>query len=307
MTTIITGMSGFVGRHLARLLREKGETVEPLDVAAQCSLGKPVNLLDPDTVAEALACLQPDRIYHLAALSSVALSWKDPRQTFAVNVDGTRNLLAAVRQHAPSARVLMVSTAAVYGAAAEAGGTLHEDGEARPANPYAESKLAAERVGEEYLRQYGIDVRRVRPQGHTGPGQAKGFVVPDLASQIAGIAAGQAPPRIKVGNLHVRREFADVRDVVRAYQLVMEQGQPGLLCNLATNEPHSIREVAETLMEIAGVTAALVSDETKVRPQDESSPCLDVTRIQKLGFRFQVPFRQTLADVMAEWMGKSPA
>jgi GDP-4-dehydro-6-deoxy-D-mannose reductase len=307
MSSLITGMSGFVGGHLAALLLARGETVDPLDDQLRCALGRPIDLRDAAAVAELIECIRPTRVYHLAALSNVGAAWKDPSSTSAVNVDGTRNLLEAVRAQAPAARVLIVSSGAVYGPPPSPAAVFRETDAPRPQNPYAASKLAAERIGAEYVDKYGLDVRRVRPLGHTGPGQRLGFVVPDFASQIAAIAAGSAPPRILVGNLAARREFADVRDVVRAYELIMDAGEPGGTYNLATNETHSIGEVAEALMAAVRVRAELVPDPARLRPADESSPRLDTRRLAALGFRHQFPFAQTMADVMKEWLAKAQA
>jgi GDP-4-dehydro-6-deoxy-D-mannose reductase len=305
VTAIITGMSGFVGQHLAAWLQQAGNSIAPLDVQTSCAQDQSVDLLDARQVEELVQGVQPERVYHLAGQSNVAASWKEPKNTIAVNVEGTRHLLEALRRHAPRARVLLISTGAVYGPPSSAHALFKEDDQPRPASPYAESKLAAERLGAEYFQQYRLDVRRVRPLGHTGPGQRQGFVVPDFAAQIAAIAAGQAPARLKVGNLAVAREFSDVRDVVRAYETILEQGEPGGLYNLAANEPHTVREVAQTLMAIAGVKAELQPDPDLMRPADESSPRLDTTRVLNLGFRYRIPFRQTLADVLAEWTAKT--
>jgi GDP-4-dehydro-6-deoxy-D-mannose reductase len=140
--------------------------------------------------------------------------------------------------------------------------------------------------------------------GHTGPGQNLGFVTPDLAYQVAAIALEKAEPVIRVGNLDVAREFADVRDVVRAYWTVMEKGEAGGVYNLSTNRPRTIREVAESLMAAAGVEAELVQDQERVRKVDESSPLLDTSKINALGFKFEIPFSKTMADVVEYWIEK---
>lgn len=323
MTTLLTGLDGFVGTHLARWLKDKEIKAVPLDLQ-----GKFVDLREPDQVRAAIAAIRPDRVYHLAAQSSVAKSWQEPEFTMAVNVKGTQHLLEALLEFAPQARVLFVSSGAVYGnrerrreylrqlppsaelprgvtraALADEDRPFHEDDPLFPGNPYAQSKAHAETI----IRTKGkeLDVRIVRPLGHTGPGQGLGFVVPDLASQVAAIATREFPPLLRVGRLKVAREFADVRDVVRAYHLIMEKGQPREIYNLATNEPHLIEEVATTLLELAGVRARLIQETQRLRPHsDDSSPQLDTAKIRQLGFAFKIPFQQTLADVLQEWTAR---
>ncbi|HUT52399.1 MAG TPA: GDP-mannose 4,6-dehydratase [bacterium] len=297
MKTLVTGMGGFVGPHLARLIAGQGGEAVPFYFQE-----RRVDLTDADTVGRAIKEIRPGRVYHLAALSSVGQSWQDPDAVFAVNVDGTRNLLQALSDHAPEARVLMASSGSVYGPAAE-GRVFKEDDELNPQNPYARSKARAEEACAEFAKR-GLDVRVVRPLGHTGPGQRPGFVVPDLASQVAAIALKKTEPLVRAGNLEVEREFADVRDVARAYEMVMEKGGAGPVFNLSINEPHSIREVALTLMAAAGVEAELISSAALVRKNDECSPRLDVSKISALGFRFEIPFQKTMAEVLDEWVQK---
>ncbi len=300
MTVLVTGWDGFVGVHLGALLTQNGSTPLPFE-----DHGKLVDLRDPDAVKDFIAKTKPDRVYHLAALSNVGQSWKDPDAFFAVNAQGTRNLLEALRHSCPKARVLMVSTGVIYGDAAKSGALMKETDPTRPQNPYAKSKLEAEAACREYFDHHGLDCRVVRPHGHTGPGQALGFVVPDFASQIANVANGTAPPSMNVGALDVKREFGDVRDVVRAYHRVMERGAPGQVYNLATNEPHAIREVANALMEAAGVKVELIQDPDRMRKVDESALRLDTTKITDLGFNFEIPFATTMADVIKEWIEKT--
>lgn len=292
MTDLITGINGFVGRHLAAAVTADGGRAVGLDLPV-------CDLCDFSSVIDFVRRAAPVRVYHLAAMSSMGRSWEDRERVFAVNVQGTRNLLTALAEAAPAARTLLVSTGAVYGPGS--GKIIKETDPLAPGNPYAESKVAAEEVAREFIAR-GLDVRIARPLGHTGPGQNQGFVVPDLASQIAAIKKGRAEPRLRVGNLKVQREFADVRDVLRAYRAILERGEPGGVYNVATNRPHSIEEVATTLLRLADVTADLTPDPTLLRPADESSPRLDTSRLSALGFAYQIPFEKTLADVLAFWM-----
>lgn len=319
MITLVTGLdeTGFVGPHLARLLREKNQHPVPLALE-----GKNIDLRDAEMVNRFIMKNKPQRVYHLAAQSSVARSWQEPELTYAVNYQGTYNLLTALKKHAAEARVLFVSTGTVYGSAEKRKEYLRtlppekqaefpadplrfyrEDDPPCPANPYSQSKREAENLCLRAVEKKQLDVRIVRPLGHTGPGQRLGFVVPDMASQVAALAVSDFPPVIRAGKLDVGREFSDVRDVVRAYFLIMEEGEPGNIYNLASNQMHTVEEVITTLLKLAGVNARIVQEEKRMRPgKDESSLRLDVQKIQDLGFRFQIPFTQTLNDILQEWI-----
>jgi len=295
VTVLVTGLiEGFVGPHLSDLLRQNGEEPVPLKS----------DLRDSDALSDEIKRTKPDRVYHLAAISSISQSWKDPELVFDVNTRGTRFLLDAILESSPECRVLFVSSGSVYGPPIE-GKPFSEDDVPCPSNPYSVSKLAAEIQCKMFHEKHSLDVRIVRPQGHTGPGQLKGAVVPDFASQIAEIATNKRPPQMSVGNLESAREFADVRDVVRAYHTVMEKGEAGATYNLANNYPRTIGDVLMTLSRIAGVTAEVKQDPDKLRPVDESSPRLDTSRIQSLGFSYKIPFEKTMADVLEEWMERA--
>ena len=223
MRHLITGLSGFVGAHLAALLRRRGEKVAGLDRHST----PPVDLLDQPAVRAALRDFEPHRIYHLAGQSRVGRSWQDPEGTFRVNVAGTLYLLRAVAEIMPRARVLLVSTNEVYGLPGRGGKLLAEEDPLEPQNPYALSKMTAELMAGLAAREFDLEVVRVRPAGHIGPGQPLGFVAPDFASQVVRIERGEQEPKLQVGNLNAQREFMDVRDVVRAYADLIERGRPG--------------------------------------------------------------------------------
>ena len=300
MKVLVTGLAGFAGTHLGRLLEKSGFPPLPLALA-----GRRVDITDAEAVSRAIAETRPDRVYHLAAIAGIARSWRERGTTFAVNVEGTRNLVSALLEHAPDCRLLLVSTGNLYGEPGPEGRPFTESDPPRPLDPYSESKLEAERVCREAFDQRGLDIRIARPLGHTGPGQKRQNVVPEFASQVAEVLLNKREPVIRVGNLEVWREFGDVRDMVRGYQLVMEAGEPGGIYNLATNEPRSIREVLETLMRIAGVNARLEPDPERLRPSDYSTASLDTERIAALGFSFRIPFEKTLADVFAEQLERA--
>ena len=298
MRHLITGRSGFVGRHLAALLQGRGEKVAGLDRHAD----PPKDLLDRDAVRAVLADFRPERIYHLAAQSGVARSWLDPLGTFRVNVEGTLNLLLAVAEIVPRARVLLVSTSEVYGRAGREGKLLAEEDPLEPRNPYALSKMTAELYAELLGRERQVRVIRVRPAGHIGPGQPLGFVAADFMSQIVKIERGGQEPKLQVGNLSAKREFMDVRDLVRAYADLIERGKPGEVYNLAAGYVLSIRELLETMLELSGVKAEIETDPARFRPHDDQTLVLDASRLRHAtGWRPSIQFRDTLLDILAHW------
>jgi GDP-4-dehydro-6-deoxy-D-mannose reductase len=301
MRHLITGLSGFVGPHLAALFCNRGEKVAGLDLNSRPA----VDILDPDAVRTALGAFEPDRIYHLAGQSQAGRSWQDPEGTFRVNVAGTVNLLRAVAEIVPRARVLLVSTSEVYGLPGRGGKLLAEEDPLEPQNPYALSKMAAELMAGLAARELDLEVVRVRPAGHLGPGQPLGFVAADLASQVVRIERGEQEPKIQVGNLYAQREFMDVRDVVRAYADLIERGRPGEVYNLAAGQVLSVRELLETMLDVAGVKAEIVTDPGRLRPHDDQALVLDASRLRRtLGWKAEIPWRQSLLDILQDWRAK---
>src|SRR5579864_4038155 len=229
MRVLVTGACGFVGQHLVHLLRKRRHEIlgtvlgsPPKDKDRKLHFLS-CDIRDAGRVSRLVRAFRPDRIYHLAALSSVKDSFKSTREVFEVNFFGTLNVLEAARQYVPKARILVVGSAQVYG---EPKGTrpITEETPLRPQSPYAASKAAADLLAFQYWKAYGLHVVRARPFNHTGPGQAPTFVCSDFAKQIAEIELGLRAPVISVGNLNARRDFSDVRDVVRAYELLAEKG-----------------------------------------------------------------------------------
>jgi GDP-4-dehydro-6-deoxy-D-mannose reductase len=302
MTSLITGMAGFVGQHLSALLRERGEEYAGFDhEKALCPdpACRKLNLLDAKALDSFVAELKPERIFHLAGQSRVARSWAHPEETFRINVVGTLNLLAAMEKYAPGARLLLVSTSEVYGRPRLDGRPLTEADAPEPQNPYALSKLAAELYAMLYHRLHNLEVIRVRPQGHTGPGQARGFVVPDFTSQIVAIENGRQAPVMKVGNLSARREFMDVRDVVRAYFLLTEKGKAGEVYNLASGRLHSVQEMLDLLLELSGLEVRVEVDAERFRPVDTAPLELDASRLVELtGWKPEYDLHRTLSELL---------
>ena len=294
MRSLITGGRGFVGTWLADHLREQGDDVVAIDYE--------VDVTDPVALLEAVTAAAPDAIYHLAALTHVGESWKDPLQVLQVNVIGTAALLAAARQCGTDPRVLVTSSAEVYGAVTDPSlMPLDELTPTAPLTPYAASKLAAEALIGQAFRGHGQEVIVVRPFNHIGPGQTPNFAVPALAQRIVE-ANRRGDSSIAVGNLAARRDFTDVRDVVKAYRLLIESGTPGEVYNVCSGHDVAIEEIATTLLRLAGTSLEFKTDPALTRPVEVPVLRGDPTRLQRAtGWKPEIPLDQTLADVLEYW------
>jgi GDP-4-dehydro-6-deoxy-D-mannose reductase len=292
--SLITGGRGFVGTWLADHLRELGDEVVAID--------REVEITDPTALLDALSSAAPDAVYHLAAMTHVGQSWEEPLQVLEVNIMGTAAVLAAARRCGTDPRVLVTSSAEVYGGVTDPGLLpLNETSPTAPLTPYAASKLAAEAVVAQAYLGHGQHVITVRPFNHIGPGQMPNFAVPALAKRIVE-AERRGSPTIPVGNLSARRDFTDVRDVVRAYRLLIEAGRPGEVYNVCSGRDVSIREIADGLLALAGTTLEFETDPSLVRPVEVPVLRGDPTRLaDDTGWKPEVPLDQTLADVLAYW------
>ena len=294
MRSLITGGRGFVGTWLADHLRACGDDVVAID--------NEVDVTDPSALLAAVSEAGPDAIYHLAALTHVGDSWDEPLRVLEVNVIGTAALLAAARECGTDPRILVTSSAEVYGAITDpALLPLTEESPTAPLTPYAASKLAAEAVVAQAFLGHGQQVITVRPFNHIGPGQTPQFAVPALAKRIVD-ADRVGAPTIPVGNLSARRDFTDVRDVVRAYRLLIESGGAGEVYNVCSGRDVSIKEIAEGLLELADATLELDVDPGLVRPVEVPVLRGDPARLAAAtGWKPEIPLDQTLADVLAYW------
>ena len=284
----ITGAAGFVGRRLTAALTSSGHTVIGID--------REVEITDALRVARSLASARADAIVHLAAMSSPAGSLREPTPAARVNYWGTRAVLEAARKEAPNARVLLVTSGAVYGNSGLGAAPFRESDALAPPTPYARSKACADLLGARYAER-GLDVVRVRPFNHTGPGQAPEFVAPAFARQVAAIAAGRSEPRIAVGNLDSVRDFLDVDDVVDAYQRLLDRGVPADAYNVASGVGRRIGDLLETLIELAGTRCAVEVDPARVRPTDTAVG--DASRLRAVtGWQPRVPWTDTLRRLL---------
>jgi GDP-4-dehydro-6-deoxy-D-mannose reductase len=292
--SLITGGRGFVGTWLAEHLRGNGDEVVQID--------QEVEITDPGAVLAAVTDAAPDAVYHLAAMTHVGQSWDEPLRVLGVNVLGTGAVLAAARECGTDPTVLVTSSAEVYGAVTDpAMLPLTESSPTAPLTPYAASKLAAEALCRQAWLGHGQRVIVVRPFNHIGPGQSPNFAVAALSKRIVD-AERSGAEEIPVGNLSARRDFTDVRDVVRSYRMLIESGEPGAVYNVCSGRDVSIQEIADRLLALAGSTVRLVPDPALVRPVEvpvlRGDPGL-LTRTT--GWTPDVTLDQTLADVLAYW------
>jgi GDP-4-dehydro-6-deoxy-D-mannose reductase len=293
MRAFVTGGHGFVGPWLVRHLEDQGDVV--------VAPGLDVDVTDGEALAEALAAARPDAVYHLAALASVAESWQHPARTFEVNATGTLHLLEAARLLETRPRVLLVCSAEVYGTVGPEDLPIDEETPLRPVTPYAASKVAAEFLGLQAYLGHNLPVIRVRAFNHVGPAQSGTFVVSDLARRIAE-AERNGARTLRVGNLAPRRDFTDVRDVVRAYRLLVERGTAGEVYNVCSGQAIAIEDLASRLLALAGVDLAIETDPELVRPVDVPVLLGDPTRIRDaVGWQPVIPLDDTLRDVLADW------
>jgi GDP-4-dehydro-6-deoxy-D-mannose reductase len=292
---LVTGAGGFVGPHLVRHLLASGDDVVELEGRIDG-----IDITEPDELTEAIVKAEPEAVYHLAGASDVGGSWATPRATFLANAYGTLNVLEAARE-AGVQRVLAVTSADVYGRVTEDELPLAEDRPLRPVTPYAASKVAADALAQQAWLGHSFPVIRVRAFNHLGPGQSDRFVAPSLAARIARNErdGGDVVP---IGNLSPRRDVSDVRDVVRAYRLIIEHGEPGEVYNVCSGGAVAVQEIAEHLLGLARREMRLVSDPELQRPVDIPVLVGDNRKLTAAtGWSPAIPLDKTLADVLADW------
>jgi GDP-4-dehydro-6-deoxy-D-mannose reductase len=313
LRTLITGVAGFVGRHLAREMAQdpeeelNGTDHVPLgdseeDEVLRCHLKshRPLDVTNFEQVRGCLLESKPDRVVHLAAQASGQESIRRPAETYRVNAGGALNVLEAVRLDAPQAIVLLVGSADMYGTGAP-GQKIREDAPSRPTNAYALSKAAQDSLGELYATGYGLRVIRTRTFSHTGPGQNPRFALAGWADQLARIEAGLVAAEIKVGNLEGVRDYGDVRDVVRAYALLLKRGDPQQAYNVCTGHGHIMRHLLDILCQKAGFRPTIVQDPARVRSRDSEFLVGDSGKLQaKTGWVPEIPIDRTLEDLYRE-------
>jgi nucleoside-diphosphate-sugar epimerase len=296
---LVTGSTGFVGRHLLPVLADFFPDARIVPAA--------VDIRDGEAVAAAVQACRPDACVHLAAMSGVPAAQADPAAAWHVNLHGTLCLARALLADAPGCTLVFVSTADAYGATFRDGQPAREAAALAPMNTYAATKAAADlalgaMVGE------GLRVIRMRPFNHTGPGQSSAFVVASFARQVARIEAGLQAPLIQVGALDPRRDFLDVRDVCRAYALCLRKAAeiaPGTIFNIASGVPRRVGDVLTSLLELAGVEAELRVEAGRLRASEIGLAWGDAGAARAvLGWQPRIAWQTTLADTLEDWRGR---
>jgi GDP-4-dehydro-6-deoxy-D-mannose reductase len=310
---LITGITGFVGKHLAdHLLSQKKYEIigtyrsesglTTLDELKDQLHVKQVDLNDPQAVESLILSEKPDYICHLAAQASPAKSLVRPMETLTNNIASELSLLEILRKHSLSTRMLIISTGDIYGLVTPSDIPVDEETPMRPANPYAVSKITQDYLGLQYYLAYKVDVVRVRPYNHIGPGQKEGYVISDFAKQIAEIEAGKKEAVLSVGNLSAGRDFTDVRDVARAYELALEKGESGEVYNIGSGKSHKIADVLDTLLSFSKEKIEVTVDQSKFRPIDVPEIVCDSNKFRALtGWKPEVPFERTLQEILDYW------
>ena len=311
MRALITGIGGFVGRHLMRHLQEEGDEVRGIGRASDLTgLGGAAPVWSADlndrAAVERIVCeIQPEAVYHLAAQSSPAESIGDPWGTIGNNLHGQINLFESVLSAGLRPRILVIGSSDEYGAVAPEDVPTNEDVPLRPATPYAVSKVAQDVMGFQYFAQHGLPVVRVRPFNHTGPGHDVRFVVPSFACQIAEIEAGMREPVLRVGNLEAARDFTDVRDMVRAYRLALVEGTPGEVYNLGRGRSVRIADTVQELVGLCRIPIEIRADPALLRPVDVPRQEADTRKFTALtGWEPNISWHATLKDTLRYWREK---
>lgn len=309
MRALIIGGAGFVGGYLIDELAGAGFDVYATCLPNEHIGGDNVTVRTLDILGEVsgitalLDEIQPDVIYHLAAQSSVALSWKKPQLTADINIKGTVNVLEAVRECVKKdMRILLIGSGEEYGFIREGACPLTEDEPLRPGNIYAATKACQGMIGEIYARAYKLDIIMVRAFNHSGPRQLPMFVIADFCKQIADIEKGLHEPEMCVGNLSAMRDFTDVRDIVRAYRLLASKGVSGRTYNIGRGKAAAVSEILETALSMAKCSIAVKQDPARMRASDIPIIEPDVTRIaEDTGWKAEISMEQTIHDTLEYW------
>ncbi|MEW6509319.1 MAG: GDP-mannose 4,6-dehydratase [Bacteroidota bacterium] len=321
MRVLVTGIDGFVGSHAAEFLLAAGNievhgtVLDPGAGRNLAHLRDRVHLHQADVVDQAriamlFAAIRPDRVIHLAGQAYVPTSRKDPAGTVRVNVMGGVAILEAARlfqeQTGTDIRILLVSSGETYGANPPP--PVTEDHPLRPLNPYAASKACLDLIGREYRRSFGMRVTVARPFNHAGPRQSPIFVASDFGRQFASIAEGIAEPTIRAGNLEARRDFTDVRDVVRAYWVILGDTSDHDVFNVCSGQVFAVGEVIRMYEDVTGIRVKVRSEPVRARPHDIPYLAGDFSRLREAtGWSPTIPLQQTLADVFAYWRAEIAA
>ena len=304
---LITGASGFVGRHLVSELKEQNPDTQIFGLARNTpnleiegATFYQTDLCDSQRLKKTILEIEPTRIVHLAAESNVAESWRNPQKVLKNNITGFLNLLEAARKLPSTCRLLVTGSSEQYGTAQRT--PISEKHELAPLNPYAISKCAQEHMGKLYARDMGLQVILTRSFNHIGPGQCGKYAVSSFAKQMIEYASDNKNKKIKVGNIKVIRDFVDVRDVVKAYVKLLESGRNGVVYNVCQGKGHTVESLIELMMEISGIDSSREIDATLLRPQDVPVVVGSRAKItRELGWEPKLTLHESLRDILADW------
>lgn len=307
MKALITGIDGFVGYHLYKFLISQGievhgTTINKEYINEDITLHH-MNLLNKDEVINVIKKVSPNYVYHLAGQSAVGLSWKEPVLTMNINVNGTINLLDAIREQQINCRTLIIGSSDQYGPVTIDMCPIKETQNLNPVSPYGISKCTQEQIAKLYADAYEMDIVMVRAFNHIGPMQGKNFVVSDFASKIVEVERG-AEPILKVGNLDAYRDFTDVRDIVKGYVLLLNKGHSGEVYNIGSGKSIKVKDILDILVEYSKVEIKIELDASKMRPIDVPKVECDNSKIKKhTGWDIENDVHQTLKDTLEYWRG----
>ncbi len=301
-------MTGFVGGHLVRSLLANGADVHGtllttvVETPPPGTTGHPVDITDASAMASIVAQVQPDALFHLAGAASVGQSFADPDGTWHVNVDGTRGVLEAVRRAAPACRVVVALSGEEYGRVPLDQLPVTEDTPLNPLSPYAESKVAADHLCAEYQRDHGLAVLRLRAFNQIGPGQDPRFVLPSICKQVADTEmAGEPMCRLELGNIDTRRDFLDVRDVVSAYRMLIDRGDPSQAYLAGAGRSLAVRDLVDVVVSLARLPVEVVSDPTRIREGEQPDLYAEPRALKDLGWEPRIPLETSILDTLDYW------
>ena len=313
MRILITGITGFVGSHLAEYALAK-ESVEVYGTVRWRSrmdnvehIQDRIHLLDCElrdnvAVRKTLEEVRPDYIFHLAAQSFVPTSWKAPAETLTTNILSELNLLESIRDLNLDTRIHVAGSSEEYGLVFEDEAPITEDNPLRPLSPYAVSKVTQDYLAYQYNQSYGIFTVRTRAFNHTGPRRGQVFVTSDFSRQVVLIEKGKKEPVIEVGNLEARRDFSDVRDIVRGYWLSLEKGEPGEVYNLGSGRAVTIQEMLDLILSMSDVKIEVRQMPERMRPSDVELLLCDYGKFNRAtGWEPEIPLEKTIADLLDYW------
>ncbi len=310
---LITGISGFAGSYLAHsLLNLKDVKVMGTfhsqkhqdlisDISQSLELYQ-LDLMDSQRVFEVVAKTSPNEIYHLAALASAAQSFEEPSLVITNNIVSQLNLFEAVRKVGLNPKIMIISSAEVYGIVGPKDLPIDENTPLKPASPYATSKIAQDYMGLQYHLSYNLNIIRARPFNHIGPGQSAQFATSAFAKKIAEIEKGKREPILTVGNLEAKRDFTNVKDMVKAYTLLMEKGRAGEVYNIGSGKSYKISEVLDILLSFSDAKIKVEVDKALLRPSDNPELLCDNRKVTTLtGWKPQIPIEQSLKEILEYW------